>query len=323
MPPHNLNPSTPSELDLPVQSQLSAPPDSPPVLTGDAERALSFIKHHCETSRTETPSGQERYIAVISSTEEQHIRATLAFDTEDLRFGYDQLIYCRYPPEEGEKSGQDRPSGKIPIVSFTHELSHESNFVVEIGYTQSESELFQNNATFLKQHKGEIRTAVAIKLQAQSVATRENREAGSACYVIIRYGDGNFKDRVVDIVDFRDKDGNVLDGNFDLRLSNFCPTAVVPHSDDPQADPHMLIPHDMLNTWVNQGQHSQRRMDRKSEETVETEKTSPGSVRFKHPADRTQQGSPAATGNRSIQSEINSSVDRRGRPRWTTRRLPT
>lgn len=165
-------------------------------------------------------------------------------------------------------SDDDKSAGRIPDAALMQESSGKTTLVLEVAYSEDEVEVYQKAAMLLQMGNGDLRTAVAIKLQYQSPEVRAREPAGEAYYVVHRWGDGVFKGRKVDVIRIRDADGNVSPGALELQLSDLCPPDVLSPNDDPKLDPHISIPHSTLNSWIETGHTRQRKADDEANKVV-------------------------------------------------------
>lgn len=209
---------------------------------------------------------------------EDPIHAAAAAAVEEINFVGESGVNCGY------RSSDDRVVHKVPDAAFDFgDQALKPTLVIEVGYTQDEEELYEKAAMFLKLSNGEVRTAIAIKIGSQSPHQRAQEEASIGSYVIHRWFNGQIEHKTYAVTTFRHKDGRVDDGNLQLRLSDFCPASVLPRSNDPKADPPLLIPHKLLNKFINAGQEAQRQKDLSENVVVITSPPSPTGVSYTYP----------------------------------------
>ncbi|KAJ4985117.1 hypothetical protein SVAN01_09420 [Stagonosporopsis vannaccii] len=163
-------------------------------------------------------------------------------DNTDFELLPESEILTKYATSKDGKS-----ASKVPDCAIEHTASGSTTLIVEVAYSEKEEDLYNKALTLLELGKGELRTAIAIKLKYQSPEARAQKSAGEAYYVVHRWENGVCAGRKIKNVCIRDAEGNVSAGALELRLSDLCPSESFPPNDDPRYDPPISISHDMLN----------------------------------------------------------------------------
>ncbi|KAJ8114318.1 hypothetical protein OPT61_g3771 [Boeremia exigua] len=211
MPTHDINYNTLLKSD---PSQQPTPPSSPPALKGDSKLALKLIKKHYTSYRSEEPADPPvlqfafhhlRYRWCVPGKGEKTGLLILLMTTclhSELAGGISEKISRSLGNIADRFRGYEQVSDSAAEVAehvriiperLVHDKRKAPGHIRGSGKTQGN--LLMKCRKFLTERKGEIRTAVAIKLTYQSPAVRKKKDAGPAYYVVHCFGDGSFKDK--------------------------------------------------------------------------------------------------------------------------------
>ncbi|KAJ8108232.1 hypothetical protein OPT61_g8314 [Boeremia exigua] len=288
--------------------QGPTPPDTPPTRT-IVESALDFIQKHQSGYNSDRPYDDEDFSARISIEEEKELCAHISTNSELEGFVNICLAYIWYPPEDQKQRGcliirmtthihaevAAKVIGSIyrqvcyisAGVTAASESAVAASLLIELGSDAKrrlrldeqtigkvpDGSLNYNTSRFppllLEETRGQVKTSIAIKIEAQSPEKRATEDPDFASYVSFRWKNGRIDNKTPESTNFR-KNSRVEEGSLQLRLSNICPEAALTGNSEFE-DPVLSFPHVDLNEFILKGHMLQRQEDDESNVVPESD----------------------------------------------------